>query len=251
MNRFFPFRLKNMCSTLKNIHPVDKSLLIFMFILLAQSICSIFFSTGTNHISDEIDVIIRTSTAAIFGYFLSANFIRHSSTDGQAPTEQTTHILKTGTDSQAQAAASKGQIGFLDSSTQAQPNQNRFKNLLSPSKPILGTSISEPGPSVSSGDTATGIDLIENPTQTNTVQDLPKVPVASTASFSCLQVTIATAIGLFCLIALLILRNLSQLGMISSESDSIAATVIQFRDFISGCIGFLIGCPTNQTNQTL
>ena len=61
---------------------------------------------------------------------------------------------------------------------------------------------------------------------------------------SCLQVTIAMGIGLFCLCALLILRNLVQLGIVSPEFDSVQATVIQFRDFISGCVGFLIGTPT-------
>ena len=34
------------------------------------------------------------------------------------------------------------------------------------------------------------------------------------------------------------------------ESDSVAASVVQFRDFVSGCVGFLIGCPTHSNNQT-
>ena len=65
-----------------------------------------------------------------------------------------------------------------------------------------------------------------------------------------LQVIVAAGIGLFCLIVLLALRNLTQWGLVSAESDSVAATVVQFRDFISGCVGFLIGCPTHSNNQT-
>ena len=40
--------------------------------------------------------ILRTSAAAIFGYFLSANFIGHDEEAGQATATVQTHILKTG-----------------------------------------------------------------------------------------------------------------------------------------------------------
>ena len=61
---------------------------------------------------------------------------------------------------------------------------------------------------------------------------------------------VATGIGLFCLVALLVLRNLSQWGLVSAESNSVASAVVQLRDFVSGCVGFLIGCPTHSDNQS-
>ena len=47
-----------------------------MTILLIQSACTLLGFPGNTAQANEIDVIIRTSSAAIFGYFLSANFIR-------------------------------------------------------------------------------------------------------------------------------------------------------------------------------
>ena len=67
---------------------------------------------------------------------------------------------------------------------------------------------------------------------------------------NCLQVAVATCIGLFCLVTLLVLRNLSQWDLTAAESDSVAATVVQFRDFVSGCVGFLIGCPAHTDKQS-
>ena len=65
---------------------------------------------------------------------------------------------------------------------------------------------------------------------------------------NCLQVAAATGIGLFCLAVLLLLRN-TPLGDAAMEAqpDRLTATVAQFRDFVSGCVGFLIGCPTHST----
>lgn len=62
--------------------------------------------------------------------------------------------------------------------------------------------------------------------------------------------TTATVIGLFCLCVLLILRNMGASGEQILDSDSVSATVVQFRDFVSGCVGFLIGVPTHSGNQT-
>lgn len=70
---------------LDRIHPVDKSLLLFMLVLLIQSAYSMFCPGGTGQAAEDIDIIVRTSAAAIFGYFLSANFIRHTASGGQTP----------------------------------------------------------------------------------------------------------------------------------------------------------------------
>ena len=185
--------------TLCCIHPVDKSLLIFMLILLVQSAVNLFLPASASAVTGDIDIVVRTSAAAIFGYFLSANFIGHDEESGQATQAAQTHILKPGADP-VQDSMPRAQIGFS-----------------------AGEAASEPA--------------------------APQVQ-ATQQPIRCLQVRAATLIGLFCLLALLILRNLTQLGIVSPTSDSVTGTIVQFRDFISGCVGFLIGCPTHQTRAS-
>lgn len=192
-------------AVLANIHPVDKSLLLFMLALLLQSAYSIFCPGPASQISEEIDIIVRTAAAAIFGYFLSANFTRRTTSAGQAPTDPAARKLETGADAPSETPGPMARIGFSDS----------------------GESTAEPGAA-------------------QTKESLSPEDIAANR----LQVIVAAGIGLFCLIVLLALRNLTQWGLVSAESDSVAATVVQFRDFISGCVGFLIGCPTHSNNQT-
>ena len=64
MNRLSPCR-GGLRSVLANIHPVDKSLLLFMLVLLAQSAYSIFCSGGASQTAGEIDIIVRTSAATV------------------------------------------------------------------------------------------------------------------------------------------------------------------------------------------
>ena len=192
------------CSILKRIHPVDKSLLIFISILLIQSLCNIFFPADVNQNIGSIDVVVRTSAAAIFGYFLSANFIHHVTGSSRVSSTSATHILKVGTN---------------------QPESN--SNSTVQEKTALNEDL-KPFPKSSATD--------------------PKINQENPEA-NCLQVVIATGIGLFCLITLLILRNLVQLNIISVKSDSVLATITQFRDFVSGCVGFLIGCPTHNDKK--
>ena len=58
-----------------------------------------------------------------------------------------------------------------------------------------------------------------------------------------LQVVMATGIGLFCMVVLIVVRNSAQLTEAAAESSTMMATVVQFRDFVSACVGFLIGYP--------
>lgn len=185
--------------TLCRIHPVDKSLLIFMLILLVQSAVNLFLPASASAVTGDIDIVVRTSAAAIFGYFLSANFIGHDEESGQATQAAQTHILKPGADP-VQDSMPRAQIGFSAGEAASEPTAPQVR---APQQPIR-----------------------------------------------CLQVRAATFIGLFCLLALLILRNLTQLGIVSPASDSVTSTIVQFRDFISGCVGFLIGCPTHQTRAS-
>lgn len=193
-------RLTASWCALRHVHPVDKSLLFFMLVLLLQSAANLFFPGDASQFTRDIDVIVRTSAAAIFGYFLSASFVRSTSVSGQAPGIQTPHILDAG--AEPLSSGVKSRIGFA----------------------------SEESPPEAGG----------------TAEHLP---FTDDSGASCLQVTIAASIGLFCLIVLLVLRNLAQWGLISAESDTAAAAVTQFRDFISGCVGFLIGSPTH-TSQS-
>ena len=69
------FRTALLRTGLSKIHPVDRSLLLFLAVLLAQSAYSLFVPGGESQLSGDIDIIVRTSSAAIFGYLLSGNFI--------------------------------------------------------------------------------------------------------------------------------------------------------------------------------
>lgn len=53
---------------------VDRILIIFMGILLLQSVYSLFFYELMQEETKTIDVIIRTTAAAVFGYFISGSF---------------------------------------------------------------------------------------------------------------------------------------------------------------------------------
>ena len=192
---------------LGRIHPVNKGLLLFMLVLLAQSAYSIFCPSGAGQTAKDIDIIVRTSAAAIFGYFLSTNFTRHTVAGGQTPDASPPRKMESGDGTPAVPTA---RIGFSDGEDGAETPTSSAKSGIVPA-------------------------------QTD--------PSDETSAAGRLQIVVATGIGLFCLVTLLILRNLSQLGLVTAEGDSIAASVAQFRDFISGCVGFLIGCPTHSDKQ--
>lgn len=63
------------------LHLVDRLLLIFMVILLAQSARSLFSYECVSQNSDAMHTAIRTTAASIFGYFISAGF-RGAKQDG-------------------------------------------------------------------------------------------------------------------------------------------------------------------------
>ena len=185
-------------AALGQIHLVDRCLLVFMAVLLAQSVYSLFVPGTAGQAAGEIDIVVRTSSAAIFGYFLSANFIRHAA--GQTPAGEAAHILEA---EHTPASGPLDRIGF-DAGD---------------------------GPAQAGDLTAGGAHGVPAPGEVQAA--------------GCLQIRVAAAIGLLCLVALLALRNLSQWGMVSVRWEAVAATVAQLRDFVSGCVGFLIGCPTH------
>lgn len=128
---------------LGRIPATDRYLMLFMAVLLGQSAYSLFSGGETRPGVGDIDVIVRTASAAIFGYFLSAR---------------------------------------------GRPDRQRRED-------------------------------------------------------GGIYRAAAAAVGLFCLLVLLLLRNLAPEDLAVVRSDSSTATVAQFRDFVSGCVGFLIGLP--------
>ena len=176
-------------TALSGIHPVDRSLLLFMAVLLGQSAYSLF-APGSGPMADEIDIIVRTAAASIFGYFLSGSFLSCAGQSGPSPSAVSGHMLKA-----ADSGGPVGRIGFA-------------------------AEVPEPLP----GDAAS----------------------RSAAPGGCIQTAVAAALGLFCLVTLVILRNTAS----QAPSDSVTATVVQFRDFVSGCVGYLIGSPTHLSAHT-
>lgn len=67
--------------SLKMISLVDKFLMLFMLVLLVYSAFNLFNHEDHSQDTNAIDVIVRTSAAAIFGYFLSSNFTKRISSD--------------------------------------------------------------------------------------------------------------------------------------------------------------------------
>ena len=61
---------------IKNICIVDWFLMLFMLILFFYMIFHLFTGIEASQEIHTIDVIVRTSMAAIFGYFISSNFSR-------------------------------------------------------------------------------------------------------------------------------------------------------------------------------
>lgn len=195
-------------SALSGIHLVDRFLMVFMLILLLQSAYSLFFPSGPGTGVSDVDIIVRTSSAAIFGYFLSANFIRPPSISGlaQPPPALSAEVLQDG--GTASPGAPRSRIGF------------------SPSEQAAGLARGQAGVS-SAG-----------------------APQPERSSCSRLQIIVAACVGLFCLVTLLLLRNTASWSHALPDSAPVTATVAQFRDFVSGCVGFLIGCPTHRPGQT-
>ena len=137
---------KRLGKAFSGIPPTDRWLLLFLAILLGQSAYSLLAGPGSRPESGDIDVIIRTASAAIFGYFLSA----------------------------------RGRQGEETAGTGG-------------------------------------------------------------------HMTAAAGVGLFCLVVLLVLRDRAPEDPAAVGSDSATATVAQFRDFISGCVGLLIGAPSGRS----
>lgn len=195
---------------LSRIHLVDKCLIVFMVVLLAQSAYSLFVNhTAPTENTENIDVIVRTSIAAIFGYFLSANFICHASSN------------KKGTGSEA-------------------TNPSELAGKTDGIQDRIGFSTQEECSTCRDFDTEYG--------KAKTEQEIQEEEIVAAGR---LQVLVATGIGIFCMILLILMRNVPILENAASESPSASAIVAQFRDLVSSCVVFLIGCPTENVKKKL
>ncbi len=56
----------------------DKSLIIISLVLLVQCIINLFYPSTLTKQATNIDIVFRRSIAAIFGYFISSNFINRN-----------------------------------------------------------------------------------------------------------------------------------------------------------------------------
>ncbi|MEG1869537.1 MAG: hypothetical protein RR205_01675 [Oscillospiraceae bacterium] len=168
---------------LKKIHIVDKCLIVFMLILLIQSSYSLFCNQSATVETDGVDMIVRTSAASIFGYFLSANFIKK----------------------QSKASEQNNKIN-AEKEISTDINQNNTKD--------IAVNITKEKPSYG-------------------------------GSPSCVQIFIATSIGIFSLCVLLFFRDFD------GGNQSALATVSQFRDFVSTCVGFLIGSGSDLKDNNI
>lgn len=162
---------------IRGIHLVDKCLILFMSLLLFQLAFSLIFVSKAGSAAKDFDVIVRTSAAGIFGYFLSGNFVRSSK-------------------------EKRPDIGATEEEDKILSQENKYG-------------------------------------------EREGIPVSR------LQIVIASAVGLFCLIVLMFLRNVNIYIPEWQPSSGELATISQFRDFISGCIGFLIGCPTGRGKDAI
>ena len=203
------FRNKQRCgatgngrrSVLSGVSLVDRCLLVFMGVLLLQSAWRIFCPEAGSGLAGDIDIIIRTSSAAIFGYFLSANFLCQAPEGDESGGVQSTAAPTRTTGGPAEERPVdrlRGQIGFA-----AGPESE-----------------AQPG--------------------TGSVQ--PAQGGGTRRICAHLQVLAAAGIGLFCLLTLILACDVAhwdEMGV----SASVTATIAQFRDFVSGCVGFLIGSP--------
>lgn len=94
----------------KTLHLADKCLLIIMAILMIQTAHNLFFREIAMQESNVIDAVIRTTTAAIFGYFISVNFhIGSKSTLGNNSINISTEEIESSLDSNIYP---KAKIGF-------------------------------------------------------------------------------------------------------------------------------------------
>lgn len=152
----------------------DRCLMFLFFLLLAQSAATLFMPYSPD--GREIDIVVRTSSASVFGYLLGGGMAR----------------------------------------------QNR----------------------VPEGEDMASPDLSQSPAQP------AAEPYPTPGECNRFRVLAAAGAGIFCLCVLLLLRDWPGKTTQLSGSDSAAAVIVQFRDYISGSLGVLIGCASRSSGTS-
>lgn len=180
---------------IKDISLVDKSLMIFMLILFIYIIIHLFTTASISQDTNAIDIIIRTSLASIFGYFISSNFVKNDSS--ASPQDYGNPEINFSPKSVAVNSDNsiKNQIGFQD-------------------------------PAAVQSEEIGKISISENTSP-------------STKTSCKFQIYVVSIIGLTSLIILIMAKHLQ------NSTSELTAIISQLRDFVSACIGFLVGCKNN------
>ncbi|AOR24563.1 hypothetical protein [Clostridium taeniosporum] len=168
----------------------DRCLIIIMGILFFHITFQIFTSEikiNSTEIINAIDVVVRTTIASVFGYFISSNFVRNK----RHSKNKHNDYLKYN-NSEEFCLNNKEELSLKDN-----------KNL-----------------------------SIDNFNEQLKEEKRPNYERRA-------QIIIVFVIGLISLILLLIIRDFIKI------SDSEIPIISQLRDIVSGCVGFLIGCPSN------
>lgn len=189
--------IKNIKKAWYKIKLIDRCLIIVMAILMFQSIYNLFVNEVNSQDTTTIDVVVRTTSAAIFGYFLSANFIKR-------PLRKYTN-----TDVSSNL--------FIDNNLSPKGQESNQNNIMNVKNTIGFTSEA---------------DNYEK-----------KIPINNNEGFeegetSELQIIIATVICIVALTVLFVVRNFT------TTTSASLGTISQMRDFVSGCVGSLLGCPS-------
>lgn len=194
---------------------VDKFLLIFMFTLFAYTAITLCTGTIVSESTKTVDIMVRTSAASIFGYFVSSNFIKPGSTSGGSSSEsKTSYRHVSGNITEANEVNSH--IGFDTSTVDSCGLCSPDEDLDIPSTGARQTAYSE-----------SYMPPDYNEQQSDAVPH---------AKCSTPQIIIISIIGLASLVLMFISNRYAD------ATPHSAATLAQLRDFVSACVGFLVSC---------
>ena len=168
-----------------------------MFLVLLVQSAAVMFSPPPEA-GGEIDIIVRTSSASIFGYLLSGG-LSGSRTIPESPAED----------------------------------------------PAAMPAMPSPEPSAA----AEPVSMEPVRTESGTAS-LPDMTQPAAGGCSRIRVLATAGVGIFCLLSLLLLRDWPGKAAQLADSGSGTAMVTQFRDFISGAVGFLTGCASRGSGTT-
>ncbi|NFO04594.1 hypothetical protein FDB23_10765 [Clostridium botulinum] len=192
--------MKNKSSYLKKILNKiclgDKCLIIIMVILFLHVTFELF--SGGNGVNSEetinaIDIIVRTTIASVFGYFISSNFVKNKKEISDE--KESSNIYNELNDKSNKCCLENkkcNEIDLLDKKNIIINNDNK---------------------------------KIEADDRRNNASKE--------------QIIIVFIIGLVSLILLLLVRDFIEV------SNAEIPIISQLRDIVCGCVGFLLGCPSN------